>query len=178
MLTPRVRRVSSRTRSLNRSTAFGAIRRFGAPFARETEAQKLPLPWPRHRALLLVHLELELRRDESRDALHHSLPRPPAANVDVASRPRYRAKRCPRRSNSRSNSSSTMLLSKGERGPPCGVPSSTGLTSPPSITPAVRNARISFSNRLSLTRSAILAISLSCETRSKNFSRSKSTHQR
>ena len=29
MLTPRVRRVSSRTRSLNRSTAFGAIRRFG-----------------------------------------------------------------------------------------------------------------------------------------------------
>ncbi len=56
-----------------------------------------------------------------------------------------------------------MLLSKGDKGPPCGVPSSTGLTSPSSITPAVRNARISFNNRLSLTRSAILAISLSCD---------------
>ena len=29
MLTPRLRYVSSRIRSLNRSTAFGAIRRFG-----------------------------------------------------------------------------------------------------------------------------------------------------
>ena len=29
MLIPRVRRVSSRTRSLNRFTAFGAMRRFG-----------------------------------------------------------------------------------------------------------------------------------------------------
>ncbi|WP_321473476.1 hypothetical protein [uncultured Paludibaculum sp.] len=31
MLTPRVRRVLSRTRSLNRSTAFGSIRRWGTP---------------------------------------------------------------------------------------------------------------------------------------------------
>src|SRR3954463_1373293 len=31
MLTPRFRPVSSRIRSLNRSTAFGAIRRFGMP---------------------------------------------------------------------------------------------------------------------------------------------------
>ena len=31
MLTPLVRLVSSRIRSLNRSTAFGAIRRFGIP---------------------------------------------------------------------------------------------------------------------------------------------------
>jgi hypothetical protein len=31
MLTPRFRLVSSRIRSLNRSTAFGAIRRFGVP---------------------------------------------------------------------------------------------------------------------------------------------------
>src|SRR5215469_8081864 len=54
----------------------------------------------------------------------------------------YRANRRSRRSNSRSNSSSTMLLSKGDNGPPWGVPSSTGLTSPPSITPARRNARI------------------------------------
>src|ERR1019366_1432561 len=73
----------------------------------------------------------------------------------------YRAKRRPRRSNSRSSSSSTMFDSKGDRGPPCGVPSSVGLTSPPSITPARRKARISFNNLLSLTRSAIFAISLS-----------------
>jgi hypothetical protein len=44
-----------------------------------------------------------------------------------------------------------MLLSKGDNGPPCGVPSSTGLASPPSITPAFRNVRISFSTRPSLT---------------------------
>src|ERR671920_575910 len=49
----------------------------------------------------------------------------------------YRANRSPRRSNSRSNSSSTMFDSKGDKGPPCGVPSSTGLTSPFSMTPAV-----------------------------------------
>src|SRR5438874_11071274 len=41
----------------------------------------------------------------------------------------YRTKRWPRRSNSRSSSSSTMLLSSGESGPPCGVPSTLGLTS-------------------------------------------------
>src|SRR5208282_6225985 len=52
--------------------------------SREAEAQKLPFPWLCHRALLFVHLELELRRDESPDALHHSFPRPPATNVDVA----------------------------------------------------------------------------------------------
>src|SRR5713226_5493904 len=52
----------------------------------------------------------------------------------------YRANRSLRRSSSRSNSSSTMLLSRGDKGPPCGVPSSTGLTSPPSITPACRTS--------------------------------------
>src|SRR5258707_7427717 len=50
----------------------------------------------------------------------------------------YLTKRCPRRSSSRSSSSSTRLLSSGERGPPCGVPSTLGLTSPFSITPAFR----------------------------------------
>src|SRR5260370_3757832 len=38
----------------------------------------------------------------------------------------YRTKRWPRRSNSRSSSSSTRLLSSGESGPPCGVPSTLG----------------------------------------------------
>src|SRR5258708_24992559 len=49
-----------------------------------------------------------------------------------------RTKRCPRRSNSRSSESSTRLLSKGERGPPCGVPSTLGLTNPFSINPGVQ----------------------------------------
>src|SRR6516164_3525532 len=50
----------------------------------------------------------------------------------------YRTKRCPRHSSSRSSSSSTRLLSSGESGPPCGVPSTLGLTSPFSITPSIQ----------------------------------------
>src|SRR5579864_9545794 len=50
---------------------------------------------------------------------------------------------------------------RGVSGPPCGVPSTLGLTSPFSITPAFKNARMSFSSRLSSTRFAICAISLS-----------------
>src|SRR5712672_356619 len=50
----------------------------------------------------------------------------------------YRTKRWPRRSNSRSSSSSTRLLSSGENGPPCGVPSTLGLTNPFSITPGIQ----------------------------------------
>src|ERR1700752_3797178 len=46
----------------------------------------------------------------------------------------YLTKRCLRRSSSRSSSSSTMFDRSGESGPPCGVPSSAGLTSPFSIT--------------------------------------------
>src|SRR5579863_3357841 len=49
----------------------------------KAESQKLPLPGPRYRTLLLVHLELELRRDESRDALHHSFPGPSATDVYI-----------------------------------------------------------------------------------------------
>src|SRR6267378_8188994 len=60
----------------------------------------------------------------------------------------YRQKRCPRRASSLSRSSSTRLLKRGESGPPCGVPSSTGLTKPSSITPDLRNARMSLSTRI------------------------------
>src|SRR5579863_650106 len=81
----------------------------------------------------------------------------------------YRTKQCLRRSNSRSSSSSTRFDNSGDKGPPCGVPSSTGPTSPFSITPAVRNARINLSALLSATRRATAAISLSWLTRSKNF---------
>src|SRR5262249_41595798 len=45
--------------------------------------QKLPLLRTRHRTLRLIHLELELLHDELRNALHHPLPRPLAANVDI-----------------------------------------------------------------------------------------------
>jgi len=41
-----------------------------------------------------------------------------------------------------------MFDNKGDKGPPCGVPSSTGLTNPPSITPARRKARIQFQQSL------------------------------
>src|SRR5437870_4050899 len=80
--------------------AFGLLRDFPNPFLKprhglrrypapnvgpigETESEKLPLLRSRHRALLLVYLELEPFRDESPDAVHHSLTRPFAANIDV-----------------------------------------------------------------------------------------------
>src|SRR5260370_41945750 len=50
---------------------------------------------------------------------------------------------------------------QGVSGPPCGVPSFTGLTKPFSITPDLRNARMSLSARLSVTRTATRAIKLS-----------------
>src|SRR5580700_7895504 len=47
-----------------------------APFRllviREAEPQELPFPWSSHRTLLAVHSKLELRREESRHAAHHS----------------------------------------------------------------------------------------------------------
>src|SRR5882762_9577710 len=70
-----------------------------------------------------------------------------------------------------------MFDSTGERGPPCGVPSSAGLTSPFSITPARKNARISFSNRLSLTLSAIFASNRSWLTRNTHGFRPKRSAQ-
>src|ERR1019366_4651825 len=50
----------------------------------KAEPEELSLPWSRHRALRLIHLELEPLRAESCDTLHHPLTRPLAANVDVA----------------------------------------------------------------------------------------------
>src|SRR5260370_11627746 len=51
--------------------------------ARKAESQKFPLLRFRHRTLRLVHLDLQLFRDESLHALHHPLPRPLAAYVDI-----------------------------------------------------------------------------------------------
>src|SRR6266699_1418497 len=56
--------------------------------SRKAESKKLPLLRSCHRTLRLIYLELELLRDELRDALHHPLPRPLAANIDITvSRP-------------------------------------------------------------------------------------------
>src|SRR6266478_4068823 len=49
----------------------------------EAEPEKLPFLRSCHRTLRLIHLELELLRDELRNALHHPLPRPLAANIDI-----------------------------------------------------------------------------------------------
>src|SRR6202042_3149993 len=51
--------------------------------SREAEPEKLSLLRSCHRTLRLIYLELELLRDELRNALHHPLPRPLAANVDI-----------------------------------------------------------------------------------------------
>ena len=91
------------------------------------------------------------------DALHHPQTRPVPSDVDVGSRPHSARSGVPGAPARWSSSSSTTLLSSGESGPPCGVPSTLGLTSPFSITPAFRNARMSFSSRLSSTRLAICA---------------------
>src|SRR5262249_2010518 len=50
----------------------------------KTESEKLPLLRSRYRTLRLIDLKSELLRDESRNAVHHSLTRPFAPNVDVA----------------------------------------------------------------------------------------------
>src|SRR6266496_267321 len=59
-----------------------------APFrlfpAGKAEAQELALLRSRHRALRLIHLELESPPEEVRHALHDALPRPFARHVDIA----------------------------------------------------------------------------------------------
>src|SRR5229473_2855311 len=51
---------------------------------REAESQEFSFPWSSHRTLLAVHSQLELRREESRHAAHHSFPGSPTADVNVA----------------------------------------------------------------------------------------------
>ena len=66
----------------------------------------------------------------------------------------------------------------GVSGPPCGVPSFRPWITPPTITPASRYRRSKCRSRLSFTILATRAISTSWLTRSKNFSKSKSTTKR
>src|SRR5713101_5159086 len=65
MLTPFARRVISRTRRLNRSKAFGAITRLTSGPAVKLNPRNFRACG---RTLRLIHLELELLRDELRDA--------------------------------------------------------------------------------------------------------------
>ena len=177
MLTPLVRRVISRTRSLNRFRALGAIRAWPLP-AREAEPQKLPLLRSATALFASFTLSLSFLRDESRDALHHPLPGPFAADVDVAV---VRVSHEPVPASLQlpvEFVEHDVRLSRGERDRLAASPLTLGLTNPFSITPAFRNARMSFSSRLSSTRLAIWPISLSWLTRSKNFSKSRSTTQR
>jgi len=51
--------------------------------AGEAESKELPLPRSGHGAFRLIDLELETVRDEARNALHHSLSRSFAVDVDV-----------------------------------------------------------------------------------------------
>src|ERR1700739_4949391 len=49
---------------------------------REAEPQEFPFPWSGHRTLLAVHSQLELRREESRHAAHHSFTGSATADVN------------------------------------------------------------------------------------------------
>jgi len=50
---------------------------------RKAEPEELSPPRSVYGALAPIHLELEFLRDEACDTLHHPLPRPFAADVDV-----------------------------------------------------------------------------------------------
>src|ERR1700738_1541150 len=51
---------------------------------REAESQEFSFPWSSHRTLLPVHSQLELRREESRHAAHHSFTGSPPTEANVA----------------------------------------------------------------------------------------------
>ena len=55
----------------------------------EAESEELPLLRSGHRTLGLIHFELELLRDELRDALHHSLTGSLTPHGDIAIIRRY-----------------------------------------------------------------------------------------
>ena len=73
----------------------------------------------------------------------------------------YRQNRRPRRSSSLSTSSNKRFASKGDSGPPCGVPSDRSTTTPCLMIPASRNRRTILSRRLSAILRARLPISTS-----------------
>jgi len=84
MLTPFARRVISRTRRLKRPRAFGAIARLTSGPSVKLNPRNFRCCGLATALFGLVHFELELLRDELRDALHHSLTGSLASHVDIA----------------------------------------------------------------------------------------------
>src|SRR5260370_36689018 len=84
MLTPFARRVISPDSPLKTGQGLRRDCALDLWSVCKAESEELPLLRSRHRTLCLVHFELELLRDESRDALHHPLTCPLASYVDVA----------------------------------------------------------------------------------------------
>src|SRR5260370_772087 len=66
------------------ATARAGYPPFGFLVVAKTDPKDLPLCCSSHCTLGLVHLELEPSREEARDVRHHPLPRPLAADVDIA----------------------------------------------------------------------------------------------
>src|SRR4029077_19082863 len=152
-----------------------------APFrfssAGKAEAQKLSLLRSCHRALRLIHLELESPPEEARHALHDSLPRTLARYVDIA---------IIRVAHETVLASLQLPVEFVEhevrqqwRQRPSLRSAFLHRTHHPVLHhPRLQKRSISLSILLSFTRRAIAAISLSWLTRSKNFSKSRSTTQR
>ncbi len=108
--------------------------------------------------------------------VRRSLPRAPARRLrtELWLSSASLTPRGPRRSRAFSRSSSPRCDTRGDRGPPCGVPSSVGLTKPPSRTPACRNPRIRCHPRVSCRLLARVPLRVSWVTRSQTCSRSRS----
>jgi len=113
-------------------------------------AERLDLVGRRKIIRLLVR-EILIGRDTI--TIRHSIPptNSPSTPTDPSS---------PSTGSGRSSDQRYRLCTRGDR-TPWGVPSTLGLTSPFSITPAFKNARMSFRSRLSSTRLAICPINLS-----------------
>ena len=148
MLTPFARPVISRIRCLNRSKAFGAITRLTSGPAVKLNPRNFRSCGRATAPLRFIYLELELLCDELRDTLRQPVV-PPA--------------RCERRYAVVRISNETMtpalqlpvefveheVTEQWRKWTSFGVPSTLGLTNPFSITPAFKNARMSFNIRLS-----------------------------
>ena len=112
----------------------------------------------------------------SRNWLILSMTRSPARGLatKMLQSSAYRTKRSPRRANSQSNSFRTTFDNNGERGPPCGVPSSVATEVPSGITTrALSILPIRTRTLLSWIFSASLPMSRWWFTRSKNLAISR-----
>ena len=140
---PRITGVSSSiTRSSRRprprlktsfSFSFSRFTDSGATFSRGVRCTVTL--YPRNfrlqgRATALLSRLTFSRRRSHRNFSSDSITRSPARRdcTYTLQSSAYRQKRCPRRSSSLSSSSSRTLLSNGDSGPPCGVPSRRGDT--------------------------------------------------